>query len=172
MNITSGNCIMVLESNIGEILPRETVFMVLESNNDGILPLETVFMGLESILIKYYIWKLYLWLERPILMNKLPLETLFMVLKSNIDEILPLETVFMVLKSNIYEILPLETVFMVLESNIDEVLPLETVFMAPESMLIKYYLWKLYLWFESPILMNKLPPKTVFIVLESNIDEI
>jgi len=79
-----------------------------------------------------------------------------MVLESNIGEILPLETVFMVLKSNIDQILPLETVFMVLESNNDGILPLETVFMGLESILIKYYIWKLYLWLESPILMNKL----------------
>ena len=38
-----------------------------------------------------------------------------------ITKILPLETVFIVLKSNNDEILPLETVFMVLESNIDEI---------------------------------------------------
>ena len=78
---------MVLKSNIDEILPLETVFMVLKSNVDEILPLETVFMGLESILIKYYLWKLYLCSESPILMNKLPLETVFMVLESNIDEL-------------------------------------------------------------------------------------
>ena len=53
---------MVLESNIDEILPQETVLMILESNIDKILPQETVFMVLESnIDTKNYLRKLYLW---------------------------------------------------------------------------------------------------------------